>query len=298
MKTLTSERSDGRHADRQLADVPMNYHVLRTALKRFGKPATELNQDEKAQVLAQARREYEIEARILGSTEACDVVIPDDSVDSALSTIEQRYADHDEFLAALSANDMDLTALREALKRELTVEAVLERVGSRTADVSDVDAMIYYYLHKNKFDRPETRTARHILITINPDFAENTQEAARARAEAIQRRLRRKPHRFGEQAIKHSECPTAMQEGLLGRLPRGQLYEALDAALFSLREGAVSEVLESPLGFHVLYCETVHPSGPVPVKQALPQIREKLSKRRRRMCQRAWLASLDAEEQV
>lgn len=287
--------ASGPGGEASSGDVPMKYHILRAALNRYAKPPARLDHEERSQVLAQARRAHAIEARVLASEQARDVVISPESVDASLNTIEQRYAERDDFLQELALNDMDEGELRAALIRELTVDAVLERIGARAAEVSEIDAMLYYYLHKDKFERPETRTARHILVTINPDFAENTREAALTRCAQIQRRVQRKPHRFGEQAMKHSECPTAMHEGVLGRIPRGQLFEDLDAVLFKLPEGGVSEVLESPLGFHILYCETIHPSGPVPVKEALPQIREKLMQRRRRMCQRAWLAGLDGE---
>ncbi len=290
-----SSRATGSGGEASSGDVPMKYHILRAALNRYAKPPARLDHEQRSQVLAQAQRTHAIEARVLASDQARDVVISPESVDAALHSIEQRYPERDEFLGELALNDMDETELRAALARELTVDAVLERVGARAAQISDIDAMLYYYLHKDKFERPETRTARHILITINPDFAENTREAALARCTQIQRRVQRKPHRFGEQAMKHSECPTAMQEGVLGRIPRGQLFEALDAVLFALPEGGVSEVIESPLGFHIVYCETIHPCGAVPVKEALPQVREKLMQRRRRMCQRAWLADLDGE---
>ncbi len=192
----------------------------------------------------------------------------------------------------MTRNGIDVAGLRAALHRELKVEAVLERVGSRAATVGDVDITIYYHMHKHRFHKPETRTARHILITINPDFPENRRAAALARIETIAQRVRRKPKRFAEQAQKYSECPTAMQGGLLGQLPRGQLYPELDMALFSLSPGRVSETIESSLGFHLLLCEAVHPAGPISLKEARPRIREILKKRGRRMCQRSWLAGL------
>jgi peptidyl-prolyl cis-trans isomerase C len=268
------------------------YHVLRTALNRFGKPPADLDAHQRAAIEYEARKEYVLEDRILGSVEARDVIIPTALVESSLQTVKSRYEDGDAFHAELARNRMDEEALREALRRELAVEAVLDRVAARAARVSEVDAMIYYYMHLDRFNQPETRTVRQILVTVNDDFAENRRDAAQERIVQIQRRLQHKPHRFGEQAHKHSECPSALNGGLLGQLPRGQLYAELDTVLFAMEEGQISEPVESEMGFHLLYCERIHAAGPASFAEAKERILELLRKRRRRMCQRTWLSSL------
>ncbi len=185
-------------------------------------------------------------------------------------------------------------AYADALERELKVEAILERVGARVAQVSDIDVELYYHYHPEQFRRPETRRARHILITLNPDLPDNTPEQARARMEAIAARLAKDPARFEEQAMKHSECPTALQGGLLGEVKRGQLYPELDAALFSLAPGKISGLLSSPLGYHLLRCEDVREEVELGLSQVRVRIREQLEQRRRRVCQQAWIKTLPA----
>jgi nitrogen fixation protein NifM len=152
-----------------------------------------------------------------------------------------------------------------------------------------VDAELFYRLHIDRFLQPERRRVRHILVTINDSFAENDSDAARQRIEVIAARLAKEPGRFTEQALKHSECPTALQGGLLGEYPRGQLFAALDGALFRLKEGETSAILESPLGFHLLRCEAILPPGAVPFQEALPRIRRMIADQRARGIQRTWL---------
>lgn len=233
-----------------------DYLVLRAALARFGKTPAELSGGELEAVNQQARREFELESRVLQSPEAREVCLEPSAIEKAVTTIAERYPDADEFEEDLARNGLDATSLRQALERELRVEAVLDRVASRAAEIGDLEARIYYYMHPEKFTAPEIRVARHILVTVNDEYAENTRAAALARIEQIAERVKRKPQRFAEQAGKHSECPTAMQGGVLGRVPRGQLYPELETALFALREGEVSGVVESPLGFHVLHHST------------------------------------------
>ncbi len=281
-----------RRVNGYAGDVGLAYHRLRAALSRFKTAPSELGTSERAAIEQIARREHALEAGVLDTPEAPDVTVPDAVVEAAMAQVRARYASADALDEDLARNGMTSETLREALRRELRVEAVLDRVGSRAAEVSEVDAQIYYYSHPEKFREPETRSARHILITVNPRFPENSPAAARKRLEHIARRVLHKPARFAEQAMKHSECPTAVQRGVLGRVARGTLYPALDEVLFSLQEGQVSEVVASELGFHLIYCEQIHPAGLVPLHVAVPRIRDKLQEQRRRICQKSWLANV------
>jgi len=268
------------------------YLELKTAQTLFGKSPAELAEEERAQVRQQANRQYGLEARVLNTPEARDAMVPPVSLQAAFDEIRQRYREENELFDDLARNGLDHASFLAALERELRVEAILEKVGARATQVAEIDVDLYYHYHPDQFRRPETRRARHILVTINPTMPDNTAEAARARIEAIATRLNKSLKRFDEQALKHSECPTAMQGGVLGDVPRGKLYPELDAALFSIQAGQLSGVLESPLGYHLLLCEAITPERILSLNQARAPIREMLEKRRKRICQQAWLKQL------
>ena len=271
------------------AESGLAYIEFKTARALYDKQLSALGAAERREVRRVAVRQQAIESRVLVAPEAGGVCVPQATLDAALAEIRQRYADGEEFAADLGANGLNLPGLEAALRRELAVEAVLDKVSSDTPPVSDIDAELYYRLHIDRFVRPERRRASHILITINEQFGENRREAARARIGDIAERLSRQGARFAEQAEKHSECPSAMQGGALGDVRRGQLFPALDAVLFALPAGGVSEVVESPLGFHILRCGAILPSGTIPIQEALPHIRALLAESRVRNVQREWL---------
>ncbi len=270
----------------------MIYHILRASLNRFGKTPAELEETQIQEIRTQALREYKIEQTVLNSGEARDVHVPDSVVTEALDRIVARYPDRDSFMQDLDDNRLTEKEFIASIRQELLATAVLDRVGSRAADISEIDCMLYYYMHKDRFDQPETREACHILITINDDYPENREPEARKRLGDILSRVQTKPKRFAEQAMKHSECPTAMNGGFLGKLPQGQLFVDLDKTLFGMQEGEISDIVQSPLGYHILYCQAIHAAGPVGYKEAKPRIQEFLQKRRSRMCQKSWLSEL------
>lgn len=278
--------------------APHPYHLLKAALSLFEKGAETLSGEERSRANAVALRCAQIESAVLSSNEATGVCLAPSALDKALAEISGRFEDHDAFHASLDRAGIDETMLHEALRRDLLVDAVLERVGARAGQVGTTEAEIFYYAHINRFRVPEKRTARHILITLNEDFADNRREQAEQRIREIARRLGHKPERFAEQAGKHSECPTALHGGLIGDVERGQLYPELDAALFELRSGQLSGVLQSELGFHLVRCDAIHPERTLPFDEVAASLRQRLTEERARGATKQWLTGLLAERQV
>jgi nitrogen fixation protein NifM len=241
---------------------------------------------------AQANNEFKIENRVLNAPEAGAVIISDKELQAAYQEIRDRYEDDESFFIDLEKNHLDKDSLLAALYRQCRVNVVLELIASRAPDVSEVEIGIYYHLHKEQFNRPELREACHIFISINPDYPENTRETAFSRMQELSAKLQKKPYKFAELALKHSECPTALQGGVLGIVPRGKLYPELDTVLFSLKAGEISDIVESEIGFHIVLCKQIQRAETLSLQKATPKIRELMLERSRRTCQRAWLASL------
>jgi peptidyl-prolyl cis-trans isomerase C len=269
-----------------------SYALLRAALALFKKTPDELQEAELRRAEAQANNEFKIENRVLNAPEAGAVIISDKELQAAYQEIRDRYEDDESFFSDLEKNHLDKDSLLAALYRQCRVNVVLELIASRAPDVSEVEIGIYYHLHKEQFNRPELREACHIFISINPDYHENTRETAFSRMQELSAKLQKKPYKFAELALKHSECPTALQGGVLGIVPRGKLYPELDAVLFSIKAGEVSEIVESEIGFHLVLCKQIQKAETLSLQKATPKIRQLMKERSRQNCQRAWLASL------
>lgn len=268
------------------------YHLLRAALEKYSRNLTQLDDTQLAEAHRQADKTCQLESLVLGSEEARAVVVPQEQLQAAFQEVAGRYSDGAAFEDDLLANGLNEEDLREALQRELLFDSVLQCIAARRLMVSQLDERLYYELHSDKFYVPEQRDARQILITVNEEFAENRREASLQRIGEIRKKLLRSPRRFSQLAKKHSECPTALEGGKLGRVGRGQLYAELDSVLFSLKEGVVSEVVESELGFHLLICDKVAAARTVPFSKARVQIHRLLDERNRRNCQKAFLKRL------
>lgn len=268
------------------------YLTIKHAQALFATPPEQLTPEQRQKVSVVVARQREIERSILSSRQAANVLVRKEAIDQCIQEIASRFATEAEFICDMARNGLSLQNLREDVERDLRVEAVLEAVSAHVSPVSNLETELFYHLHYERFQQQEKRTLRHILITINEEMKGSSRAEALSRVEAIRDLLIRFPDRFAEQALRNSECPTAMQGGLLGQVPRGQLFPELDTAAFAMRPGSISEILESPMGFHILRCENIQPAGVVPLNTVRNRIREQMLKTRRENRQRAWVRGL------
>lgn len=274
-----------------------NYHLLRSALETYKKNTASLAPAEQRVVAEKAKKTFDLESLVIATPEASDVLIAQSQIDASLAEISSRYESEEAFIQDLNDNGLDEESLKYALHRELIFDATLQRVASNSPEVSDIDVHLFYEMNHDRFEEPEQRTVSHILITINEDYAENRREAALERIEEIRKKLGTRHNRFADFAKRNSECPTAMDGGKMGVVKRGQLYAELDAALFSMEENQISDVIESELGFHLLLCEKIKPGKRIPLTRVADRIRDTLIARRQRNCQKAWITSLAQKQE-
>lgn len=272
------------------------HHRVRASLSAFACRFDQLTPEQQQAVETTARKAMALETRILASPEAWEIFLPEATVDEAFETVQGRYETRADFEADLAANGLDAQSLRLALSRDLWVDAVLNRVVDNILPPGPAEARRWYETHPERFTRPEQRTARHILVTVNGAFADNHRDKAWDKIETIHGELDGSMEQFEQMALKHSECPTALEGGKLGTVPRGQLYQNLDDSLFAMETGAVSDVLESEMGFHILLCEAIHPEELMPFAKAKQKILDHLFARKRHTAQRQWIDGLAFEQ--
>jgi peptidylprolyl isomerase/peptidyl-prolyl cis-trans isomerase C len=269
------------------------YLELKLAWELFNKGPETLAAAEKQRLDEVARKQEWLEQRILASPEALQIVVPATTLQQRLDEIRARYPDHPSFQADLQRIGLDSGELEKAVNRDLLVEAVLEKVAAGVAAATPVDAEIYYRLHPEAFTRPEVRLLRHILITFD-----NPQQKDKARTQLEQlRQTLADGEAFAAAALRHSQCPTALEGGKLGHVKPGQLYAELEPAAFALAAGELSPVVESPMGLHLLRCDEIPPSGPLPYPEVEPRILDHLNQQRRSKAQRDWIKALTRTRQ-
>jgi peptidyl-prolyl cis-trans isomerase SurA len=97
---------------------------------------------------------------------------------------------------------------------------------------------------------PEKVKISHIYR--NPKASDEVKKVSRQLAQAILDSIKAGAD-FAGLAKKYSEDPgSALQGGDLGFVKRGVFYPEFESAAFSLENGEISNVVESPVGFHII----------------------------------------------
>jgi peptidyl-prolyl cis-trans isomerase C len=148
-------------------------------------------------------------------------------------------------------------------------DAYIERALNESP-ISDAGLRSYFDAHKTVFVTPARVKARHIVVKT------------RAEADDVLAMLQHGGDFAAAAASRSIDETTRKQGGDLGWIPRGVMTPAFETVVFTLKPGALSGVIETSYGFHVVRVDDVQEAA-VPAFDAVKdQVRQHLVAERRR----------------
>jgi len=122
----------------------------------------------------------------------------------------------------------------------------------KQATATDKELEDYFNLHQEDYRLKESVAAQHILFKTEGKTPEEV-EAIRTKALSVLERAKKGTEDFGALAKAFSEDSSAAQGGNLGEFSRnGQMVPEFEKAAFSLGVGAVSDLVQTQFGFHII----------------------------------------------
>jgi len=160
----------------------------------------------------------------------------------------------------------------ESVKLDYAELALADVAGSLT--VSDEDLHKRYEQEKARFVQPETRHARHILISDTDDAK------ARALADEVYQKLQAGGD-FAALARQYSKDSVSAQKG--GDLDWGsrEIYEdnkPFADKLFSMKEGETSEPVKTQYGYQIIHLDGIRPASGRSFEDVRAELTENLRK--------------------
>lgn len=155
----------------------------------------------------------------------------------------------------------------KAYSNDLLMEMYMKNLHGNIV-ATDKDIEDYYKENKQDYDKPLAFTLKHILT---PDL--ETAEAAKAALD--------KGEAFGKVATEFSmDTVSAANDGFLGTARKGELVPEIEKAVLALRVGEISEIVESPFGFHIVMKTAEETLDPISFEQAVPEIKRNIERSR------------------
>ncbi len=156
-----------------------------------------------------------------------------------------------EFRRALERDGVDFERFRAELRQQILLSRLRDREVDDRVQVSEAEIDAYLEEHKASLASAVEYDVAHILVRV-PEQASPEQVAqARARAARVREEALAGAD-FARLAASHWDAGDALQGGALGWRAPGRLPELFAEALRDMQPGAVSELLRSPAGFHVV----------------------------------------------
>jgi peptidyl-prolyl cis-trans isomerase SurA len=161
------------------------------------------------------------------------VTATDEEILAAVARVKQQYnlATDQEFDAALAQTGMTRDDLKRQMSETIVMQKVIGREVTSRMDLSDDVLRLEYERKKDQYYAvPENARVAEIVLKFPASDAQ-ARAAAAAKAEEIQAKIKAGGS-FADLAKEYSEGGTRDKGGDLGVVSKGELQEALDAAIF------------------------------------------------------------------
>jgi peptidyl-prolyl cis-trans isomerase D len=171
-----------------------------------------------------------------------------------------RFAPSD-FAARVELSDADIETFYNAnpalfqSQEQADVEYLVLDTATLQKNVTLAEAEVraYYDQNASRLSGNEERRASHILLTLAPGASAADKAAVREKAAALLAQVKAAPQTFAEVAKANSQDPgSAVNGGDLDFFARGSMVKAFEDAAFALQKGAISDLVETEFGFHII----------------------------------------------
>ncbi len=202
-------------------------------------------------------------------------------------TVSRKLFNASDFTKDIKVSDADIKAWYDAnqarlqIPENLDVEYVMLNESAATKDIKITDADIegFYKQNQARYGQPERRRVSHILLEVPATADEAAKVKIRQTIDDLAKRAANDPRQFAALAKEYSQdTGSASQGGDLGWISKNMLVPQVEEALFKLDKGAVSGVVESPFGLHVLYITDVQPASVKPLADVREDITTEIRK--------------------
>jgi peptidyl-prolyl cis-trans isomerase C len=235
---------------------------------------------------------------LVQEVKARKIIVAESDIDAQIAQIRSQFQTDAQFQQALTMQKMTLAAVRDDARSELGVEKLVETEIAGKIAVTPEAVTDFYQKNQDKFQQGARVRASHILIAVPETADAAAKQQAKTKAEAVLKDLKGGKD-FAAAAKESSQDPgSAPSGGDLGFFEQGQMVPPFEQAAFALKPGAMSELVESPFGFHIIKVAEKQDARVVPLEEAKPKIDEFLSGQNRQTQTQAFVSTLKAKAKI
>ena len=173
----------------------------------------------------------------------------------------------------------DYKKMLDNIVRDIKARMAMNEI-MKDITVTDVEAETVYNINPDNFSKPETVSAKHILVDSEDVCNE------------ILAQIQNGEKTFEDAAKESSTCPSGQQGGDLGEFGRGQMVKEFEEAAFAAEIGAIVGPVQTQFGFHLIKVEAKSEAETLAFDVVKEQIKKNLLQQKQQQAYTTKIAEL------
>jgi len=208
------------------------------------------------------------------------VKVEDAEVNQQVDILKKRFPNEDEFKAALLEMKISEAELKSQIRKGIAIQQFVDKDLVQDVKVSQKEVEDFYKNNPDMFKQSEQVKASHILIKVDTKADKSAKDQANKKIKEIQKKLE-DGEDFVALAKEYSEGPSNVNGGDLGYFERGRMVKPFEDVAFKLKPGEVSDMVETPFGYHLIKVVDKKPESVVSYENAKERIAQYLEQEKK-----------------
>lgn len=244
-------------------------------------------------------------------------------IDDGKEEIRRRFQTESEFKEELAKQGLSEESFNKRIEEQLMMMKLIdEGVKSKTArpqeqEVKELFAKLDKKLAGKKVDiasdeekdfndladffkrRISTQArVRHILVRVEKEATLKERSEALTKIKDVQQKIKNGED-FSELAKKYSEDPGSKERGGdLGFFAKGEMVPEFEKAAFALKEGGVSDIVQTDFGYHLIKCIEKKPATKFEYDDAKDTLEEYIFRKKMEVKYKDWIKELRSKSVI
>jgi len=178
--------------------------------------------------------------------------ISETEIEREMAAFRQRFGSDAKLEEALRLENISIKDLQDKVKKQALVRKLHEIEVRSKVVVSPREVEEYFAAHQTEFSAPEQIRITSLTIKKSDESRAKgiADEDAQTRLKALQERAKNGED-FDKLIEESSEDKHADRGGKGNWILRGQMIPAVDEIIFATAEGQMTDVIETPIGYHL-----------------------------------------------
>lgn len=226
---------------------------------------------------------------ILSEAKKQNITVDQKEVDAKIEELKKHLGSDMDLDAMLDEQNLTMNELNERYKEKTMIRKLIDQKVGAKIIITPLEVKNFYNAHKEEFLQPDEVKLRTILI--KPGDEKDADAKALDLIRTILKRLK-EGCGFEGLAQEYSQGPGASEGGLMGYVKKGDLLPQIENTIFSLKEGEISGVVKSPLGYHIFKVEEKKEERGRELAEVCQDIEEYLYREKANGKLKGWIDSL------